>query len=76
MWQQFLMGGLGLVSGFIIASGTVAFIISLGVVPRYAGITRTADKVMLYENCCIFNVFFRRFNTKLFVDLQFRTDRN
>ncbi|QOV19753.1 stage V sporulation protein AB [Blautia liquoris] len=54
MWQQFLMGGLGLVSGFIIASGTVAFIISLGVVPRYAGITRTADKVMLYENCCIF----------------------
>lgn len=53
MWQQFLMGILGLMAGFIIASGTVAFIISIGIVPRYAGITRTASQVRWYENCCI-----------------------
>lgn len=53
MWQQILMGGLGLMAGFVIASGVVAFIISIGIVPRYAGITRTADQVRWYEECCI-----------------------
>lgn len=43
----------GFCCGGIIASGVVAFIISLGIVPRYAGLTRTAGKIMLYENCSI-----------------------
>ncbi|MGI6012437.1 MAG: stage V sporulation protein AB [Ruminococcus sp.] len=50
---QILMGLLGLCFGAAIASGVVAFIISLGIVPRYAGITRTAGHIMLYENCAI-----------------------
>ncbi|NCB93294.1 MAG: stage V sporulation protein AB [Clostridia bacterium] len=45
------LGFLGLCFGIVIASGVVAFIISLGIVPRYAGITKTADKVRLYEDC-------------------------
>lgn len=53
MWQQFLMGALGLMAGFVIASGVVAFIISIGVIPRYAGITRTAQNVCRYEDFCM-----------------------
>lgn len=43
----------GLCSGITIASGVVAFIISLGIVPRYAGITKTADRVQLYEDSSV-----------------------
>lgn len=50
MLMQIALIGFGLCCGGVIASGVVAFIISLGIVPRYAGITRTAGKVMLYEN--------------------------
>lgn len=45
-----VLGFLGVCFGVLIASGVVAFIISLGIVPRYAGITRTAKHIMLYEN--------------------------
>lgn len=51
MWVQIWLGFIGLCAGVVIASGVVAFIISLGIVPRYAGITRTARKVRLYEDC-------------------------
>lgn len=53
MWNQILMGLLGLMAGFVIASGAVAFIISIGIVPRYAGITKTANQVRWFEDCCI-----------------------
>lgn len=53
MGQQILMGLLGLTAGFVIASGTVAFIITIGIVPRYAGITKTAGRIRWYEDCCI-----------------------
>lgn len=51
--MQIIMGALGLCFGATIASGVVAFIISLGIVPRYAGITRTAEHIILYENSAI-----------------------
>ena len=41
----------------VVASGVVAFIISLGIVPRYAGITRTAQRVKLYEDCSMLGAF-------------------
>ena len=50
---QIVLGLLGLCFGAVIASGVVAFIISLGIVPRYAGITRTAGHIILYENAAI-----------------------
>lgn len=51
--KEVMLGGLGLCMGIVIASGVVAFIISLGIVPRFAGITRTASKVRLYEDSSI-----------------------
>ena len=42
MTGQILLALVGLFSGAVIASGVVAFMISLRIVPRYAGITRTA----------------------------------
>lgn len=49
--REALLGAVGLCMGMTIASGVVAFIISLGIVPRFAGITRSATRVWLYEDC-------------------------
>ena len=48
--REIFLGMLGLCMGTTIASGVVAFIISLGIVPRFAGITGSAAQVRLYEN--------------------------
>ena len=48
--REALLGAVGLCMGMTIASGVVAFIISLGIVPRFAGITRSATRVRLYED--------------------------
>lgn len=53
MTKAMFLGFVGLCSGITIASGVVAFIISLGIVPRYAGITKTADRVQLYEDSSV-----------------------
>lgn len=54
---QISLGLVGLFAGGVIASGVVAFIISLGIVPRYAGITKTASRVRLYEDCAMAGAF-------------------
>lgn len=51
------LGFLGICFGIVVASGVVAFIISLGIVPRYAGITRTAKYVRIYEDCSMLGAF-------------------
>lgn len=63
MWEQIAMGFLGLCAGGIVASAAVAFLIGLGIIPRYAGITHTADKILLYEDSMVLgalagNVFY------------------
>ncbi len=63
MWEQIAMGFLGLCAGGIVVSAAVAFLIGLGIIPRYAGITHTADKILLYEDFMILgalagNVFY------------------
>lgn len=51
---DFLFSGLiGLSLGFFVSSGAAALLIGLGIIPRYAGITRTAHRICWYENCCI-----------------------
>lgn len=50
MWTQIAMGFLGLCAGGIVASAAVAFLIGLGIIPRFAGITHTADRILLYED--------------------------
>ena len=47
--REIFLGMLGLCMGTTIASGVVAFIISLGIVPRFAGITGSAAQVRLYQ---------------------------
>lgn len=43
----------GLTLGFFVSSGAAALLIGLGIVPRFAGITKTAGRICWYENCCI-----------------------
>ena len=50
------MAGLSL--GFFIASGLVALVIGLGIVTRYAGITKTAGSLRFYECCCMAGALF------------------
>ena len=49
MWNQIFLGLIGLCAGFTVASGMVGLIIGLSIVPRYAGITHTADKILLMK---------------------------
>ena len=50
MWQQIFLGFVGICSGVIIAGGAVGLMIGLSIVPRYAGITHTANHIFLYED--------------------------
>lgn len=56
--SHWAVGLLGLFSGIVIASGLVAFLIGLNIIPRYAGITHTANHMILYENCAMAGAFF------------------
>ena len=40
----------GLAGGLVVAGGVIAMMVGLGVITRYAGITRTAVSVRLYED--------------------------
>lgn len=50
MWQQIFLAFIGLCAGIMIAGGVVGLLIGLSIVPRYAGITHTADQILLYED--------------------------
>ena len=51
MWvKQILMAILGLSAGGVVAGGLFGFIVSLGVVSDFADRTKTANRVLLYEN--------------------------
>lgn len=51
MWvKQVIMALVGLSGGAIVAGGLFGFVVSLGVVSDFADRTRTADKVLLYED--------------------------
>lgn len=54
---------IGLASGFAIAGGIFAFITWLGIINRLASKTRTADRIMIYEDmvvlgCCFGNLLY------------------
>lgn len=54
MWrEQVLVAVTGLSGGAIVATALAAFIIGLGIIPRFAGITHTGNHLFLYENCLI-----------------------
>lgn len=52
MWQgQLFVGMVGFCGGAVVSTALAAFIIELGIIPRYAGITHTAKHILLYEDC-------------------------
>ena len=53
MTEFLFLGLIGLSLGFFVSSGAASLLIGLGIIPRYAGITRTAHRILWYENCCI-----------------------
>ncbi len=58
MWQgEILAGIVGICGGAVVAVALAAFIIELGIIPRFAGITHTADHIFLYENCLMWGSF-------------------
>ena len=51
MWiKQLFLGFIGLASGSAVSAGVFSFIISVGIVPRIIGKSRTASDIMVYEN--------------------------
>lgn len=65
MWGKLFLGIISLSAGFFAAGGVFTVLISVGLVPRFAGKTHTGKKVFLYENFvvagtiigCILSVF-------------------
>lgn len=58
MWQQLILAFIGLSAGTIIAGGVVGLLIGLSITPRYAGITHTSDKMLLYEDVTLLGALF------------------
>lgn len=54
MWiKEIFLGFIGLASGTAVSAGVFSFIITVGVVPRIIGKSRTATDIVLYENAVI-----------------------
>lgn len=54
MWmKEIFLGFVGLASGAAISAGVFSFIISIGVVPRIIGKSRTAADIIVYENAVL-----------------------
>ena len=49
---------LGLSFGLMAAGGVFTVLIAVGLIPRFAGKTHTADHVLLYENMVILGTLF------------------
>jgi len=67
MWGKVFLAVISCSAGFFAAGGVFTVLITVGLVPRFAGKTHTGKKVMLYENFviagtitgCILSVFGR-----------------
>ena len=51
MWEWFTTVFLGICFGVVISGGLVALLIALGIISRYAEITKTANRIHWYELC-------------------------
>lgn len=51
MFGHISLGIISFSGGLIIAFGLVALIMGLNLIPRFAGVTRTAQHLRLYEKC-------------------------
>ena len=58
MWFYELVAAIiGLSGGMVVATALAAFIIGLGIIPRYAGVTHTGHNLLLYEDALILGTF-------------------
>ncbi len=53
IWQQIFLGILGLSSGILVSAGVFTVLLSVGLVPRFAGQTHTSRNVFLYEEMVV-----------------------
>lgn len=53
MWSEILLAICGLSFGLVAAGGVFTVLISVGLIPRFAGKTHTADHVFLYEDAVV-----------------------
>ena len=58
MVTQGVLGVIGFSSGLAVAGGVIALLIGLGVLSRYAGLTRTASHLWLYEDTVLLGGIF------------------
>lgn len=59
MWiREIGLGLVGLSGGFAVSAAVFAFVITLGVIPRFAGKTHTSGYVLTYETVIFFGGFF------------------
>lgn len=57
MWKNVLMAWIGGCLGIVVASGTLALIIALGIVVRYVRLTKTQHRITLYEDFALLGTF-------------------
>lgn len=75
MWGNLLLAVISCSAGFLAAGGVFTVLITVGLIPRFAGKTHTGRKVMLYENFvvagtitgCILSVFEKNFQFGSFI---------
>lgn len=53
MFGKVIAGVIGLSSGLMIAAGVFTVLLTVGLIPRFAGKTHTGSKVQFYENAVI-----------------------
>lgn len=79
MFRLILLGFMGCSFGILAAAGVFTVLIAVGLVPRFAGKTHTANKVFLYEEMvvagtiigCILSVFDEKLQIGRFVQERF-----
>lgn len=54
VWRAFLLIVLGAGYGLLAAAGVFTVFVAVGLVPRFAGKTHTANKILLYEEMVVF----------------------
>lgn len=56
--KQLFLGILGLSYGLIVSAGVFTVLVSVGLVPRFAGKTHTSKKILLYEEMVVLGTIF------------------
>lgn len=54
MWKEILLAVMGISYGMLAAAGVFTVLVAVGLIPRFAGKTHTAGKVILFEEMVIF----------------------